>query len=88
MVLLGPGGGIELANDVGLRLLRATSDRAGERQSRWVAIQTVAGLLGRVLDEMRSSFPRWTWSIPSAARSIVSGPNASGTRTAVSAISS
>lgn len=48
MVLLGPGGGIELANDVALQLLGSTA--VGQRQSRWVAIQTVAGLLGRVLD--------------------------------------
>ncbi|MGH7365768.1 MAG: response regulator transcription factor [Candidatus Rokuibacteriota bacterium] len=55
MVLLGPGGGIELANDVALQLLRATA--VGQRQSRWVAIQTVAGLLGRVLDGDASFVP-------------------------------
>jgi hypothetical protein len=55
MVLLGPGGGIELANDVALRLLQGTA--VGERRSRWVAIQTVAGLLGRVLDGEASLVP-------------------------------
>lgn len=55
MVLLGPGGGIELANDVALRLLQGTAVR--ECRSRWVAIQTVAGLLGRVLDGEASLVP-------------------------------
>jgi DNA-binding CsgD family transcriptional regulator len=48
MVLLGPGGGIELANAVALRLLR--EDASGSRLRRWVAIQTVASLLKRVVD--------------------------------------
>lgn len=48
MVLLGPGRGIELANDVALRLLRDAAKDG--RHSRWVAIQTVAALLGRVMD--------------------------------------
>jgi DNA-binding CsgD family transcriptional regulator len=47
MVLLGPGKGIELANDVALRLLR--DDAKDGRHSRWVAIQTVASLLGRMM---------------------------------------
>jgi DNA-binding CsgD family transcriptional regulator len=48
MVLLGPGGGIELANEVALRLLRENA--GGSRVRRWVAIQTVASLLARVVD--------------------------------------
>jgi DNA-binding CsgD family transcriptional regulator len=49
MVVLGRGGGIELANDIAMELLRGST--AGERQSRWVAIQTVAGLLRRIVDD-------------------------------------
>lgn len=48
MVVLGREGGIELANDIGMELLRGST--VGERQSRWVAIQTVVGLLRRVAD--------------------------------------
>lgn len=55
MVLLGPRGGIELANDVALRLLQ-DADRDG-RHSRWVAVQIVAALLRRVMDDDANVVP-------------------------------
>jgi DNA-binding CsgD family transcriptional regulator len=49
VVVLAPGGGVELANGVAERLLQQTP--AVGRQSYWVAIQIVSGLLNRALDE-------------------------------------
>jgi DNA-binding CsgD family transcriptional regulator len=55
MIMLGPGGGIELANEVALRLLREKA--VGNRQSRWVAIQTLVGLLKRAIDDDAAAVP-------------------------------
>lgn len=55
MVLLGPRGGIELANDLALRFLGNTATSG--RQSRWVAIQTLVGLLSRVAADADAAVP-------------------------------
>jgi DNA-binding CsgD family transcriptional regulator len=49
VVVLAPGGGVELVNGVAERLLQRPTAASG--QSYWVAIQIVASLLSRALDE-------------------------------------
>jgi DNA-binding CsgD family transcriptional regulator len=59
VVVLAPGGGVELANGVAERLLRQSP--APGCQSYWVAIQIVAGLLNRALaDEESDALPLLT----------------------------
>jgi hypothetical protein len=52
---------------------------AGERQSRWVAIQTVAGLLRRVVDGNAFFVPALDVVDPERGESIVSGRKGSNT---------